>query len=84
MAKKKKVGSSGRLGPRYGVKARNAIRDIEKAKEDSYECPRCHHEKVERESTGIWNCRKCGLTFAGGAFRPQTGRRIHRISEEEE
>ncbi|MFW6041014.1 MAG: 50S ribosomal protein L37ae [Thermoplasmatota archaeon] len=84
MVKKKKVGSTGRFGPRYGVKVRRSIKDLEKEQKDWYECPRCHHEKVKRESSGIWNCKKCGLKFAGGAYKPHLGRRIKRLEEEEE
>ncbi len=84
MAKKKKVGSSGRFGPRYGVKVRDNVKELEKRMKEEYECPRCNHERVERESTGIWECKKCGLTFAGGAYTPQLGKRAHRITEEEE
>ncbi|MFO8110683.1 MAG: 50S ribosomal protein L37ae [Thermoplasmata archaeon] len=81
MGKKKKVGSTGRFGARYGVKARRSIKTIEDQLKDTYECPECHHKKIKRKSKGIWSCRKCGLTFAGGAYRPYIGRNIH--SEEE-
>lgn len=85
MAKKKKnVGSTGRFGPRYGVKVRESLQDIEEAKRSKYECPRCHHEQVERESTGIWTCNHCELTFAGGAYKPRLGKKIQRMVEEEE
>ncbi len=84
MAKKKKVGSTGRFGSRYGVKVKESLKEIEKAKKEDYECPKCHHEQVERESSGIWTCGRCGLTFAGGAYEPRLGKKIKRIVEEEE
>ncbi|MFP4608088.1 MAG: 50S ribosomal protein L37ae [Candidatus Natronoplasma sp.] len=84
MAKKKKVGSTGRFGSRYGVKVKESIKEIEKAKKKEYQCPRCNHKQVKRESTGIWRCRRCDLTFAGGAYDPQLGKKIQKIVEKEE
>ena len=37
-----------------------------------YTCPVCQYQKVERKSVGIWTCKKCGHTFAGGAWEPFT------------
>ncbi len=84
MAKKKKVGSTGRFGARYGVKVKETIKEIEEAKKKEYECPRCSHKQVKRDSTGIWDCSRCGLTFAGGAYTPQLGKKIQRIVDMEE
>ena len=66
----KKVGSAGQYGPRYGVRIRKQISTIIRAKNTVYECPRCRHEAVRRVSTGIWQCRRCDLKFAGGAYTP--------------
>src|SRR5439155_67974 len=33
-------------------------------------CPRCAAISVHRKSTGVWECRRCGYVFAGGAYRP--------------
>lgn len=83
MARKtKKVGTSGRLGPRYGVTIRKRIRDVEAEKVKKHKCPSCSHRAVKRVSTGIWRCRKCGVTFAGGAYRPMGARSFRRSAEE--
>jgi len=73
MAKRtKKVGSAGRFGPRYGVKARTRVRNVELVQKSKHKCPSCGHLKVKRVSTSIWQCRKCGIKFAGGAYYPKT------------
>jgi len=66
----KKVSSVGRFGPRYGVKIRRRILEVETVRKAAHPCPRCQALKVRRVGSGIWSCRKCGLTFAGGAYRP--------------
>lgn len=66
----KKVGPAGSLGPRYGVKVRRRIKEVLQQKAGWHACPRCKHPSVKRLSTGIWHCRRCDYTFAGGAYRP--------------
>ncbi len=68
----KKVGSSGRLSSRYGVKARTMVREVEGQQKQHHVCPRCGQKAVHRTSTSIWACRKCGMVFAGGAYLPST------------
>jgi len=66
----KKVRSVGRFGPRYGVRIRRRILEVELEQRKRHQCPRCAAYSVKRRSTGVWACRRCGLVFAGGAYRP--------------
>ena len=68
----KKVGTSGRFASRYGVKSRTIVREIEALQKQKHPCPSCGTLNVHRTSTGIWQCRKCKYTFAGGAYMPTT------------
>ena len=73
MAKRtRKVGVAGKFGPRYGVKARRIYTEVVNKKNKKYECPNCGYRSVSRRDTGIWKCRHCDHTFAGGAYVPQT------------
>jgi len=67
---KKKVGTAGRFGPRYGRRVKKVISEMEKISKSTYECPSCKKMGLKRESFGIWKCRKCGKKITGGAFRP--------------
>ncbi len=79
-SKGKKSRSAARFGPRYGRKSRKLVADLEEKSKASYDCPACGRTKVTRMSTAIWNCSKCGYTFAGGSFLPETslGRSVMR------
>jgi large subunit ribosomal protein L37Ae len=66
----KKVGAVGRFGPRYGVRIRRRILEVEVEQRKRHQCPRCAAYSVRRRGTGVWACRRCGLVFAGGAYRP--------------
>ena len=66
-----KVGTTGRYGPRYGVRSRAQVAAVEARQRQRHPCPRCGLEKVRRAGTGIWECRRCGLRFAGGAYLPK-------------
>ena len=71
MARKtKKVGITGKYGPRYGVKVRNRLKATESRAAAYHECPKCEAKKVRRTSTGIFECRHCGMVFASGAYSP--------------
>ena len=68
----KKVGSTGRFGPRYGTKTKKMIRRIEKKKKEKLICPYCERSTVKRVAAGIWYCKKCKAKFAGGAYFPKS------------
>lgn len=85
-----KTRSAGRFGARYGRKIRKLVADIEAEMKKPHRCPQCFHLTIRRISTAIWQCRKCGYTFAGGAYLPQTSvgrsttRAVQRSFEESE
>jgi large subunit ribosomal protein L37Ae len=70
----KKVGSSGKFGPRYGLSVKKQIRSVDQKRSAKYICPRCYKKNVKRVSSGIWECRSCSHKFVGGAYSPKTGK----------
>lgn len=64
----KKIGSTGRFGPRYGAKIRKLALAVDKKRQQRYKCPNCGGVKVKRISTSIWQCGRCGVKFAGAAY----------------
>jgi large subunit ribosomal protein L37Ae len=70
--KGKKTKSAGRFGVRYGRKIRKAVAGIEERTNALHKCPKCERQSVTRIGTGIWKCTKCGFTFSGGTYIPQT------------
>ena len=82
MTSTRKIGTTGRYGPRYGIKIRRRTAAIEKNLRRRHQCPKCLHNSITRVSTGIWECRRCGLKFAGGAYVPTA--RKSKIGQEKE
>jgi len=70
MAKKKYPNIAARFRSRYGSTLRKRWNLVMLKRTRKYECPRCMHKTVVRLSVGIWQCKKCGYTFAGGAYEP--------------
>ena len=69
----KVVGPAGRFGARYGASIRKKVARIETKQKGKHRCPMCRTlTRMERLAVGIWRCPKCGFTFAGGAWVPQT------------
>ena len=73
---KKKVTIDGQFGSRYGANDRKRCRLVmEKEKSGKLICPKCETiGTLNRISTGIWHCRKCGAKFTGGAYYFETPR----------
>ena len=72
MGRTKKVGSTGRFGPRYGAIVRKRVKKIEDRMKIPHKCPQCRAKSVKRVSVGIWICKKCKFKFSGGAYIPLT------------
>jgi large subunit ribosomal protein L37Ae len=72
MARTKKVKSTGKFGPRYGMRLRKRWLEIDEKQRRYHECPVCRRLAVKRIASGIWGCRRCGAKFAGGAYLPYT------------
>ena len=66
---------------RYGANLRKRYLAVAKDKKALYKCEVCGKDSVKRISTGIWKCKHCGATFAGGAYNLKTeaGRTAERI-----
>eukprot|EP00343_Euplotes_focardii_P007211 CAMPEP_0205823212 /NCGR_PEP_ID=MMETSP0206-20130828/15620_1 /ASSEMBLY_ACC=CAM_ASM_000279 /TAXON_ID=36767 /ORGANISM="Euplotes focardii, Strain TN1" /LENGTH=92 /DNA_ID=CAMNT_0053120181 /DNA_START=28 /DNA_END=306 /DNA_ORIENTATION=- len=69
MAKRtKKVGVTGKYGTRYGASLRKQIKKMEISQHARYTCQFCGKDAVKRTAVGIWSCKGCGKTTAGGAW----------------
>ena len=68
----RKIGAVGGFGARYGTVGRRQYVEIITGLRTKHECPRCNFRTLKRWSVGIWQCRKCGHKFAGGAYVPTT------------
>lgn len=64
----KKVGNTGWMGPRYGIRIRRRVLEIDSVRGRPSACPKCSTVTVQRVSTGVFACRRCGTKFASGAY----------------
>jgi large subunit ribosomal protein L37Ae len=69
----KKVGLTGKFGPRYGTKTKKMVLEIESKQKKEKVCPFCERPALKRLAAGIWYCKKCKMKFAGGAYFPKSG-----------
>ncbi len=66
---------------RYGVNLRKRESAVIAQSKSKYKCDVCGKQTVKRESPGIWRCKNCNATFAGGAYTLKTasGETVSRI-----
>jgi large subunit ribosomal protein L37Ae len=64
----KKVGNTGWMGPRYGIRIRRRVLEIDRARELDVACPKCATVTVQRIASGVFQCRRCQVKFASGAY----------------
>ena len=53
---------------RYGASLRKQVKKMEISQHARYTCTFCGKTTVKRHSVGIWNCKSCKKTVAGGAY----------------
>jgi large subunit ribosomal protein L37Ae len=78
----KKVGSTGWMGARYGIRIRRRVIDIDQARSRASTCPRCSTVTLQRVASGIFECRRCGTRFASNAYVFQAPPPITRTERE--
>ncbi|HKS59531.1 MAG TPA: 50S ribosomal protein L37ae [Thermoplasmata archaeon] len=64
----RKVGPAGWMGPRYGVRIRRRVIDLDRAREPRAACPKCSTVTVRRVASGVFECSRCGNRFASQAY----------------
>lgn len=68
----KKVGITGKYGVRYGSSLRRQTKKLEVQQHSKYDCTFCGKRTVTRGAAGIWSCKSCNKTTAGGAYTVST------------
>ncbi|KAG7893228.1 hypothetical protein KL908_002961 [Ogataea polymorpha] len=68
----KKVGITGKYGVRYGSSLRRQCKKLEVQQHSTYDCSFCGKKTVKRGAAGIWTCKSCKKTVAGGAYTVST------------
>eukprot|EP00127_Corallochytrium_limacisporum_P001917 Clim_evm72s88 gene=Clim_evmTU72s88 len=73
MAKRtRKVGIVGKYGTRYGSSLRKIVKKMEVTQHAKYTCSFCGKDALKRTVVGVWHCKGCRKTIAGGAWTPGT------------
>ena len=56
------------LGQKYGGTLRKRYARVFRTLKAARACPSCSSMKLRREASGIWTCKSCGFSIAGGAY----------------
>jgi large subunit ribosomal protein L37Ae len=56
------------LGAKYGGTLRKRYSRVFRTLKTARECPSCSSMRLARSSSGVWKCKSCGYTVAGGAY----------------
>ncbi|MEM3437068.1 MAG: 50S ribosomal protein L37 [Nitrososphaerales archaeon] len=56
------------LGAKYGSTLRKKYSRIFSILKMKRNCPKCGSWNLKRKSSGIWECKSCGLVIAGRAY----------------
>merc|ERR1711865_473020 len=67
----KKAGICGKYGTRYGATLRKVVKKYEISQHAKYQCTFCGKDSLGRTNVGIWKCKSCKKTIAGGAWQPR-------------
>merc|ERR1712137_751719 len=68
----KKAGICGKYGTRYGSSLRKVIKKVEVSQHSKYFCEFCGKHSFKRAAVGIWTCKACCKTKAGGTYTLNT------------
>jgi large subunit ribosomal protein L37Ae len=56
------------LGAKYGGTLRKRYSRVYRGLKVARECPSCASMRLARSSSGVWKCKSCGYTVAGGSY----------------
>ncbi len=56
------------LGAKYGSTLRKRYSRVYGGLKAARQCPSCSSMRLARVASGIWRCKSCGYTVAGGAY----------------
>ena len=56
------------LGAKYGGTLRKRYARVFRIQKQARQCPVCSSMRLSRTASGIWRCKSCGYTVAGGAY----------------